>query len=162
MKLLTLIRHAKAGMESELSDFDRPLNEKGIADAPKIGEYLNKKYPKPDLIISSPAVRAATTAEIIAEKVGYPVDKIKYLDELYLCSISEYIEILIEQSVKIRHIYIVSHNPGTTGFTNLLTNKDIENIPTCGAAHIELDLFKWEDVEPGTGKLVELVTPKTV
>lgn len=162
MKLLTLIRHAKAGVDSELSDFDRILTEKGESDAKKVGEYLGKNFQKPDLIISSPALRAATTAEIIAEEIGYPADKIKYLDELYLCSISEYIEILVEQNVKIRHIYLISHNPGTTGFANLLTNNDIDNIPTCGVAHIELDLYKWEDVEPGTGKLLKLIGPKNI
>ncbi|MDR2009040.1 MAG: histidine phosphatase family protein [Bacteroidales bacterium] len=162
MKLLTLIRHAKSGMDNDLSDFDRPLNDKGNSDAEKMGEYLNANLPKPDLIISSPAVRAATTAEIIAEKTGYPEDKIKYVDELYLCSISEYIEVLIEQSVKTRHIFLISHNPGTTGFTNLLAGENIDNIPTCGVAHIELDLYKWEDVEPGTGKLVKFFTPKNI
>ncbi len=162
MKLLTLIRHAKAGVNDDLSDFDRPLNEKGNSDAAKMGEFLNSNLPKPDLIISSPAVRAAATAEIIAEKIGYPPDKIKYLDELYLCSTSEYIEVLIEQSVKTRHIFLISHNPGTTSFTNLLTNGNIDNIPTCGVAHVELDLYKWEDTEPGTGKLIKIITPKNI
>ena len=153
MKLLTLIRHAKSDWENDLSDFDRPLNSKGETDAPKMGEYLNKNIPKPDLIISSPALRAATTAKLIAEKVNYPVDNIKFVNELYLCSVSEYIEVLILQNVKIRHIFLVSHNPGITGFVNLLTNGNIENIPTCGVAHIELDLHKWDDVEPETGIL---------
>lgn len=162
MKLLTLIRHAKSGADNDLSDFDRPLNEKGETDAVKMGEYLNNNFPKPDLIISSPASRAVSTSEILAKEIGYPIDKIKYLDELYLCSISEYIEILVEQNVKIRHIFLVSHNPGTTGFTNLLTNENIENIPTCGIAHIGLDLYKWEDVEPGIGKLIKFITPKTI
>ncbi|MDL2262367.1 histidine phosphatase family protein [Bacteroidales bacterium OttesenSCG-928-I21] len=162
MKLLTLIRHAKAGTIENLSDFDRPLNEKGCYDAEKIGEYLNKNLSKPDLIISSPALRAVATAEKIAQIIGYPADKIKYIDELYLCSTSEYIEVLLEQSVKIRHIFVVSHNPGTTNFVNLLTNENIDDIPTCGAAHIEIDIYKWEDIEPGTGSLKKLITPKNI
>ncbi len=163
MKLLTLIRHAKSAEETDdISDFDRPLSEKGEIDAPIMGEYLAKTLPKPDLIISSPAARAASTAEIIAEKVGYPVDKIHYINELYLCSITEYIEVLIEQSVKIKHIFLVSHNPGTTGFANLLTGEYIDNVPTCGVVHIGLDLYKWEDVEPETGKLLKFFTPKTI
>ena len=162
MKLLTLIRHAKSGMHDDLSDFDRPLNDRGATDALIIGEFLDKNFPKPDLIISSPALRAASTAEAIANKINYPSDKIKYVDELYLCSTSEYIEILMEQNVKVRHIFLVSHNPGTTTFTNLLTNENIDNVPTCGVAHIELDLYKWEDIEPGTGTLKKFVTPKNI
>jgi phosphohistidine phosphatase len=162
MKLLTLIRHAKSSEHDDLSDFDRPLNERGKSDAVKIGKYLSNNIVKPDLIISSPALRATSTAEIIAQEIGYPIEKINYVDELYLCSVSEYIEVLIEQNIKIKHIFLISHNPGTTGFTNLLTDENISNIPTCGVAHIELDLYKWEDVEPGTGKLISYITPKTI
>lgn len=163
MKLLTLIRHAKSAEETDdISDFDRPLSEKGISDALVMGEYLLKKLPKPDLIISSPALRAVSTADIIAEKIGYSLDRIHYINELYLCSVTEYIEVLIEQSVKIKHIFLVSHNPGTTGFANLLTGEDIDNVPTCGAVHIGLDLYKWDDVEPDSGKLLEFFTPKNI
>lgn len=162
MKLLTLIRHAKSDHDNDLSDFDRPLSERGEKDAPKIGKYFAEKFPKPDLMISSPSVRTATTAEIIAKNIGYPVEKIHYVDELYLCSVPEYIEILLRQNHKNNHICIISHNPSTTALANMLTNEDIENIPTCGVAHIELDLFKWDDVEPGIGKLKNLIIPKEI
>ena len=66
------------------------------------------------------------------------------------------------QNAKTNHILIVGHNPGTTGLANLLTNGDIENIPTCGVAHIELDLFKWNDIEPEIGKLIKFITPKNI
>ncbi|MDD3741503.1 MAG: histidine phosphatase family protein [Bacteroidales bacterium] len=162
MKLLTLIRHAKSDHDNDLSDFDRPISERGKIDAPKIGEYIAKNLPMPDLIISSPSVRTATTAEIIADKLKYPVEKIHYIDELYLCSVPEYIEILLRQNHKNRHICIISHNPGTTALANMLTDEDIDNIPTCGVAHIELDLFKWDDIEPGIGKLKQFIVPKEI
>ncbi|MDY0140994.1 MAG: histidine phosphatase family protein [Bacteroidales bacterium] len=162
MKLLTMIRHAKSDWDNDLYDFDRPLNSRGKKDAPLMGEYLAQNLPKPDLIISSPAVRAAKTAEIIAEKANYPVDRIKYVDELYLCSISEYIEVLIKQSPKVTHIFVVSHNPGATGFVNLIAGENIENLPTSGVAHIKLDFYKWDDIEPDTGKLVKVFGPKTI
>lgn len=162
MKLLTLIRHAKSDWSDELYDFERPLSDEGLRDAPLMGEFLNSKIQKPDLIIASPALRTTTTAEILAEKLSYPQEKILFIDELYLCSISEYIEVLIEQSVKIRSIMIISHNPGTTGIVNLLTNNNIGDIPPCGVAHIELDVYKWEDVEPGKGKLTGYYTPEDI
>jgi len=162
MKLLTLVRHAKSDWVDDFYDFDRPLSEKGKNQAPIIGEHISKNLPKPDLIIASSAIRTRETAEIIAEKTSYPKDKVCFIDELYLCSVSEYIEVLLTQSVKVRHILIVSHNPGTTGFTNLLTNNNIADMPPCGVAHIELDLYKWEDVEPGNGKLLKYFTPDTI
>lgn len=162
MKLLTLIRHAKSDWDDDLYDFDRPLSDKGKEDAPAIGDHIFENLPKPDLVISSPAFRTMETAEIIAEKIGYPKEKISFVDELYLCSISEYIEVLLTQSVKVHHIMIISHNPGTTGFVNLLTDNNIADMPPCGVAHIKLDLYKWEDVEPGTGELVKYFTPDTL
>lgn len=162
MKLLTLVRHAKSDWDNDLSDFDRPLNERGMNDAPKIGDFIAKNLPKVDLIISSPAVRAEQTALTIAEKIGYPEDKIEFVDELYLCSTSEYFEVLMEQNLKLKHIMIVSHNPGTTGFLNMVANENIDNVPTSGVAHIELDIYKWEDIEPGCGVLKEFITPKTI
>lgn len=162
MKLLTLIRHAKSDHDNDLSDFDRPLSERGEKDAHLMGEYLAKNLTKPDLIISSSAERAARTAEIIAETIGYPLDDIDYVDELYLCSVPEYVEVLIEQNVKIKHIFLVSHNPGTTGFANLLTNADIEDVPTCGVVQIELDFHKWDDIEAESGRLLKFITPKKI
>lgn len=162
MKLLTLIRHAKSDWNNDLSDFDRPLNQRGLNDAPIVGKYLSTNIPKPDLIISSPAVRADSTAKIIAKELNYPGEKIVSQDELYLCSISEYIEILIEQHIKVNHIIIVSHNPGTTGFANILTNSNINNVPTCGIVHIKLDIVKWEEIEPGLGKLLMFTYPKQI
>jgi len=162
MKLLTLIRHAKSDWDNDLYDFDRPLNERGERDAPIMGEYVAANLPKPDLIISSPAVRAARTAEIFAEKTNYPIDKIEYVDELYLCSISEYIEVLLDQNPKINHIFVISHNPGTTGFANLLTGEIMEDVPTCAVINISLDLYKWADIEPDTGKILKYFTPKNI
>jgi phosphohistidine phosphatase len=162
MKLLTLIRHAKSDWDNDLYDFDRPLNAKGEKDAPKMGEYLAQNLPKVDLIISSPADRATSTAKIIADKVGYPIEKIQFIDELYLCSVSEYIEVLMDQNPKINHIFLISHNPGTTGFANLLTGGSLEEVPTCAVINISLDFYKWADIEPDTGKLLKYFTPKSI
>jgi len=162
MKLLTLIRHAKSDHDNDLSDFDRPLTEKGIKDAAKIGKYFAKNFSTPDLIISSPSVRTSTTAELIAGEIGYPADKIIYIDELYLCSVPEYVEIILKQNHKNNHICIVSHNPGTTALANMLANENIDNIPTCGVVQIELDIYRWSDLEQGLGQLTEFITPKEI
>ncbi len=162
MKLLTLIRHAKSDWNHDVSDFERKLNNRGLADASKIGECLFSKHLNPDLIISSSAKRARKTAKIIAEKIGYDLDKLVSIDELYLCGISEYINVLSCQNENINHIILVSHNPGTTSFASLLLNQRIEEVPTCGVVSIELQIAKWKDIEPYVGVLKDYFTPKTI
>ena len=162
MKFLTLIRHGNSPNDDKLSDFERILSEKGKIEAQKTGEYLLNNILKPDIIISSPAKRASETAQIIAEKINYPLEKIKYIDELYLCTSSDYIEILMEENDKIKHIFVVSHNPGTSDLAYILTNENIEDLPTCGVVHIEFDFYKWSDIDQGTGKLLKFITPNTI
>src|SRR5437899_10475758 len=84
MKTLFLVRHAKSSWDdTALPDKDRPLNDRGKRDAPKMGERLAKRDVKPDLILSSPARRALTTAEIIAKKLDYKRKDIVADDRLY-------------------------------------------------------------------------------
>ena len=72
MKTLFLIRHAKSSWDDPaLSDKDRPLGDRGRRDAPRMGKRLAKRNVRPDLILSSSARRALTTAEIIAKKLDY-------------------------------------------------------------------------------------------
>lgn len=162
MKYITFIRHAKSDWDNDLSDFDRPLNKRGFNDAPIIGKYINDHLQKVNLLISSPSLRTKQTSEIIAKEIHYPKENIIFYDELYHCSISEYIEILLKQNVKHHHICIVSHNPGTTGIINILSNSNIDNVPTCSFGHIKFDFFNWNEVEIGTGELLHFVTPKQI
>ena len=88
MKKLFLIRHAKSSWEDfNLDDFDRPLNNRGEKDAPFMGKLLKKKKPKPDLIISSPALRTKLTAQIMAKEIGYD-DKIVFDKTIYEAPLS--------------------------------------------------------------------------
>ena len=84
MKMLFLVRHAKSSWDdTALPDKDRPLDDRGKRDAPKMGKRLAKRDVKPDLILSSPAKRALTTAEIIAKKLDYKLKDIVVDDRLY-------------------------------------------------------------------------------
>lgn len=160
MKYLTLVRHGKSHSHAdEQTDFERPLTEVGISDSSLIGSYIKKKLPVVDLIISSPAFRAAATSQIISDSLNYERTNILYYDKLYLCSVSDYFDILTDQESGNFHILVVSHNPGTTGLTNILTGRDIFSIPTCGFSHIGLGINNWEELEPGLGILLEYLTP---
>src|SRR5438034_8146614 len=90
MKTLFLIRHAKSSRDDPaLADKDRPLNDRGKRDAPKMGKRLAKRNVAPDLILSSPATRALKTAQIIAKKLDYKRKNILVNDRLYAVEASE-------------------------------------------------------------------------
>lgn len=146
-KRLVLIRHAKSSWANPLqSDYDRPLNERGLKDAPEMGSRLRKAGFTPDLIIASTARRAAETAKRIAKEVGYPVEKIMWQEKLYHCISSVFDEVVREIPDNMRTVFLVAHNPGITDYVNELS-KDfhIDNLPTCSTAGAEADIDSWFD-----------------
>src|SRR5687768_1175410 len=112
MKELILVRHAKSSWkDQDLTDFERPLNKRGKRDAPFMGGLLKKITQSPDLIISSPAARALSTAKIIAKELDFPVDKIKKDIKIYLAEEVELFKIVKKISDKHQRIILVGHNP---------------------------------------------------
>jgi phosphohistidine phosphatase len=142
-RTVVIIRHAKSSWANPLqSDFDRPLNDRGKHDAPRMGKELKKQHLIPDLIIASTAKRTRQTAKMIAEAVGYDIDNIKWEEKLYHCIPSVFEETLYEVSDRVKTVFIVAHNPGITAFANQLSHDfKIENMPTCCVigAHVETD-----------------------
>ncbi len=161
MKKLYLIRHAKSSWkERGLRDFDRPLNKRGKRDAPFMGNMLRRKGVKPDLIISSPANRAITTAETVALEINYNPEDIVEDKNIYEAGAGEVIDIINKIDDKHETAMIFGHNPGFTMLANYLSGQRIDNIPTCGIAYIEFPFDSWSEVEIDTGKLVEFEYPK--
>src|SRR5215217_1241963 len=119
---LVLIRHAKSSWTNPLqSDFDRPLNDRGNHDAPVMGKRLKDKGIIPDLILASTAKRAAQTAKKIASAIGYPEEKITWLDKLYHCNSSVFDEVIDLIDDKVNTVFIVAHNPGITEYASALS-----------------------------------------
>ncbi len=161
MKTLYIVRHAKSSWDnSDLDDFDRPLNERGKRNAPEMGERLKEKGIKPDLIISSSAKRAFSTAKKIAKEVDYPVDKIKKSENLYLASISSAINIIRQVDDSVAALMIFGHNPGWTELSNYLCDVYIDNIPTAGVSAIRFDFDSWAKIDKGKGKMLFFDYPK--
>ena len=160
MKLLTLVRHAKSDWDNDLPDFDRPLNKRGETDAPIMGKIANDRLPMADIMFTSPALRAYSTACVFAKELNYPLNKLMLKNSLYHCGASDYLDILENINPDINHVYIFSHNPGTTHFVNFLCNENIYNIPTCGVAHIKLDIKLWSEITRDSGELNSLLIPK--
>ena len=163
MKTLTLIRHAKSSWDDMgLSDAQRPLNRRGERDAPKMGERLASRGFRPDLMISSPAVRAWTTAGIIASKIDYPRDAIQREPSLYLASPDDILDVIAAQDDKLGHLVLFGHNPGFTMMANLLVPGITNNVPTTGIVSVNIDTSTWALYARPTAELDFFDYPKKI
>ncbi|AKQ46677.1 phosphohistidine phosphatase [Rufibacter radiotolerans] len=162
MKTLYLLRHAKSSWKfEELSDHDRPLTKKGRNDAKLIGQELLERKTKLDLIISSSAVRAISTATLIAKELDYDPEKIAVQEELYQIpsdSLMDFIQVLPEEY---DYVMLVGHNPVFTELANYLTpEKSIANLPTAGVVAISFDCNHWGEISKENAKLLFFDFPK--
>jgi len=144
MKTLTLVRHAKSSWKDRgLSDRERPLNNRGKHDAPLMGRFVVEAGVRPSQIISSPAVRAWTTARIFAAELGYPVEFLQREDGLYLASLDNLLDVIATQDAGFSNLMLFAHNPGLTDFANYLVPGLTNNLPTTGVVSVNLDSDDW-------------------
>ena len=163
MKTLYIVRHAKSSWEdSDLSDFERPLNERGKRDAPAMGERLRERGLQPDYVISSPARRAFSTAKRICKVLGFNKEKIRTDRRLYHADDEMMLSVLRELKSDQNVVMLFGHNPGLTDFVNSVVSDDvdIDNVPTCGVVAFSFQVNSWSDVQWGTGKLLFFDYPK--
>ena len=160
MKTILLLRHAKSSWkEAGLTDHARPLNKRGLRDAPRMGTLIAEQDIEPDLILSSSAVRAIRTAEAVSQTFKDKTPLIEK-DELYLASPGSYIETARYLEESFQRILIVGHNPGISDLLFKLTGCD-SMMPTAALAQIELPIDKWNNLSLQTeGTLIALWRPK--
>ena len=153
-KTLYIARHSKSSWnDPSLSDFQRPLNERGEHDAPFMAEKLKKLGVKPQLILSSQAERAKSTAQHYHERLG---SKLELDERIYEASMMSLIYLIQEAFEKVDRLMIVGHNPGLTMLNDRLSNKSIYNIPTSAIVAIEFE----DEVTPHKGKQLFYEYPK--
>jgi len=161
MKRLTLIRHGKSSWDDEsIADMDRPLNERGLANAPEMGKRLALQGFQPELLLCSPARRTLDTAHLLARETGFPPDHIEVINRLYLASVAELLAIVRLLDDHVDDVWLVGHNPDLLDFANQLTDQPIEKLPTCGVFSAEFDTGTWRKLAMGTGRRVLYDTPK--
>ena len=161
MKTLYLVRHAKSSWkEADLSDHDRPLNKRGERDAPQMGKHLRKRKPQPEVIISSSAVRAKTTAKLLASEIGFPKSNITIDERMYDAGPKDVVEILRDLDDTVDCAMLVGHNPTFTELANALGHCAIDNMPTCGMAVLVFSIDAWKDIANGKGELLDFDYPK--
>lgn len=160
-RVLTLIRHAKSSWdEGGLSDFDRPLNERGQRDAPEMARRLAERNEYPDHFMASSARRARETALVLAQGVGFPEADIHFERGLYLADTSRLLNAIQRLPDRAREVWLVGHNPDLTDLANRLAGPHTDNLPTCAVFRMEFEGISWRDVENGTGRLLVYDTPK--
>lgn len=163
MKNIILIRHAKSDWNNEnLTDFERPLNARGLRDAEFMSSKLADKGLHIDCIISSSAVRALTTAQFFAQALSMDKNSIIQHRFLYGASESQYVDIIQEFDDSQHNIILIAHNPSISHVAHILCSQlELESMPTCCMIHIYFPLAKsWKDIQQYTGQLVSIEYPK--
>ena len=154
MKRLLILRHAKSSWsDAALDDWQRPLNERGRRDAPRVGDQLRERSLVPDLIITSDAVRARTTAQAVAKSAGYTRELIVE-PSLYHAKPDDVIAVL--NSVPddaARSVMVVGHNPGLEDLIAQLTGES-HGLPTAALVQLALPIDRWSELDNSTGATV--------
>lgn len=145
MKTILLVRHAKSSWDDPaVSDFERPLNSRGLRDAPEMAKRLQQRIPSIHRIYSSTAQRARLTAGLFAEKLDYRSNEIVFEPELYLAPPRAFADLIARCSDADDCIMIVAHNPGITDFANQLTRAvRTDNMPTCSIFAVSAHINSW-------------------
>lgn len=143
-----------------MSDFDRPLNERGKKDAPLMAKRLKDKDIKVDLFVSSPAKRARRTAKLFAEEWKVGKEDIRLMDALYLSGFTTFQQTVASLPKEADTIALFSHNPGITVYANSLTNVRIDDMPTCSLYAVSADVNSWEEFEKAEKKFLFFDYPK--
>ncbi len=159
MKKIILMRHAKSDWaNSELTDHQRPLNNRGKRDGPRMGTQILEKGIIPEVLLVSDAQRTKDTWELINEY--FPSAKTIFLPELYLASADTIAQIISEVDDLIDTILILAHNPGITEAFSLLANLKIDNVPTSGVGCITYETDKFSEILNSRSRLDYFIYPK--
>ncbi|MEZ4917526.1 MAG: histidine phosphatase family protein [Saprospiraceae bacterium] len=163
MRSLFLIRHAKSSWDHPgLRDSERPLNKRGLSVAPQMAALLASRDVKPDLLISSPANRAFTTAGYFARAFGYPEDTIRQEAVVYEALPRDIIRLVSALPDEVTTVFLFGHNPTFTELANLYSDSFIPNVPTCGIVRIDSIARSWEAFYEGNSRVVARYFPKEV
>lgn len=167
-KSLILLRHAKSSWNHpELSDFDRPLNKRGVRAAAVLRVFVEQEALKPDMVLCSAAKRTVETWEAIQPGFTERVP-VAFTKDIYEASADELYRALRNVDGSVECLMVIGHNPGMERIAASLCPAGVggdhvrmeEKFPTGAMAFIELDVKSWSDLVPGCGALTRFVTPK--
>ncbi len=165
--LLYLLRHAKSDWKQPTAiDFERPLSERGQADAPRMAAWLAGQSDKPAAMISSPALRAYQTAMIFAHALDIDAGNIQFDNRIYEASPDTLLEVVSVLPEQMQSVLLVGHNPGLDGLLQALCREaspgaDGKLMTTCAVAKIAVD-GRWQDIADQRCRLHSLIRPKEI
>ncbi|MBL0126743.1 MAG: histidine phosphatase family protein [Flavobacteriales bacterium] len=161
MRTLYLCRHAKSSWaDPGQDDFDRPLNERGERDAPIMAQRT-KQYGAPvDLIVTSHANRALSTARAFASELGLSGDALKQDVRLYHASPQTIAKVVSELPDSARRVMLFGHNPGFSEAVDYFCGDGVGDMPTCGIVRIDMVANEWKETGRDLGTLVWFDYPK--
>lgn len=160
MKTVIFIRHSKSSHTIEaLADIHRPLNDRGYKDAQLVADALKNQKLKPQVIISSPAVRAISTALVFAQHLQVKYTNVQINESLYESGKAKIISLIKSFNNKLDCIILVGHNPDFEDTINSLIKTKIEKYPTTGVAIIEFKITDWNDINQSKSNLTKLLLP---
>lgn len=142
-----------------MSDFERGLKKRGHKDLDAISSYMSIQNLKPDLMLSSLALRAQVTADQLGKKIGYE-GRIHYMEELYNSRPDTIMNVLTLQDDGYETIFLIGHNPELTEFSNFLIEDNFSKLPTLGVLAIRLDIDSWSDIGEKCGEIDFFIQPK--
>jgi phosphohistidine phosphatase len=159
VKKLLVMRHAKSSWDNpDWSDFERPLNKRGLKAAPFMGSIVYQNELQPTLIISSPAKRAKQTAVLVKETAQ--IEKpIRFEEKIYEAGANTLLYLSSQFPDEDATILIVGHNPGMEEFIRILT-RDYCSMPTAAIAKVLLNIDQWKDIRMNCGFLETVFRPK--
>lgn len=161
MLTLLLVRHAKSSWDDPgQTDFERPLNNRGLKDAPKMAKLIKEKGLTPDLIISSPAERALKTAIFFAEEYHFDIQNIVKQDVIYSGSVQTIFEKMKQIEDRYKTVFVFGHNPNITYIGRVLAFEFTDDFPTCGVLCIDFKTDRWSDISGFNGKMRFFEYPK--
>ncbi len=161
MKRLTLIRHAKSSWSDPgLSDFERPLNQRGNRDAPRMGQRLASADIHFDRMITSPANRAMSTARLIAKAIDYPAAQIVTEPRFYEASPQTLLDYVRRLDDRDDHVALIGHNPAISLLAHHLCPEVPGDLPTCAVVRLACETDNWQALMPGRVMLLQLDYPK--
>lgn len=162
-KELFLVRHAKSSWDYPgLSDIERPLNERGLSDAPKMARHMSKRGFRPDLLISSPAARALTTALFFKKQLDMDGEDLWVRDQIYEAPVSAIFDLVKTLPENINAAAVFGHNPCFTLFANHFKGGGFANIPTCGVVHLRADIDAWPEFSPKSAEVIAHYFPREI
>jgi phosphohistidine phosphatase len=160
MRRLIILRHAKTEREHRLGDRHRELTARGRRDSKRAGEEILAHAGMPDSIVTSPAVRARQTAEIVAEALGFTGQLVEE-PAIYAAGLEELIDMVHALPESVETTLLVGHNPGILELVNWLAGPDDEreHLPTAAFA-IASTQSTWKDRDSGAWTVSEVVVAR--